>query len=61
MTEKETLREALVWRLKNGSPQSSEGNIGLGLVVVVLLGFVPFGVVVAICTTVYYCMKLFAR
>lgn len=55
---KETLRDALVYRIKN--PRGTNDELGFGFALVILLGLVPVTVVIAICVTVYYALKLWA-
>jgi hypothetical protein len=58
VSEKDTIRDAIVYRIKNG-PRVD--NLGFGFALVTLFGVVPVTVIIAICTTIYYCLKLFAR
>lgn len=55
---KETLRDALVYRIKNSTP--NDDRVGLGILIAILFGVVPCVIVVTVCFTVYYSLKLHA-
>lgn len=52
----DTIRAAVIDRIRN--PRSSPDNTGLAWFFGFLLGVVPVSIVITVCVTVYYILKL---